>query len=79
MQAQVLPREIGRGARYAATWSCRSEAIEATINERVEPVRRWRRAMAMGLVPGGGRGDAVQIDTLSIWFPATTPSSCSPP
>lgn len=49
MQVQVLPREISRGARNAATLSCRPEAIEATIHERVESVRRWRRAMAMGL------------------------------
>ncbi len=49
MQVRVLPREISRGARTAATMSRRSEAVEATINERVELVRRWRRAMAMGL------------------------------
>ncbi|MXZ38882.1 MAG: hypothetical protein F4Z19_11640 [Holophagales bacterium] len=49
MQVRVLPREISRGARTAATLPSRSEAVEATINERVELVRRWRRAMAMGL------------------------------
>ncbi len=49
MQVQVLPREISRGARTAATLNGRSSAVEATINERVELVRRWGRAMAMGL------------------------------
>ena len=49
MQVRALPREISRGARTAATLASRSEAGEATINERVELVRRWRRAMAMGL------------------------------
>ena len=49
MQVRVLPREISRGARTAATFGSRSEAIEVIVNERVELVRRWRRAMAMGL------------------------------
>ena len=45
MQVRGLPREISRGARTAATLGRRPEAVEATINERVELVRRWRRAM----------------------------------
>ena len=49
MQVRGLPREISRGARATATVGRRSEAVEATINERVEVVRRWRRAMAKGL------------------------------
>ena len=49
MQVRGLPREISRGAGTAATFGHRSAATEATINERVELVRRWRRAMAMGL------------------------------
>ncbi len=49
MQVRHLPPEISRGARTAANLGHRSEAVEATINERVKLVRRWRRAMAMGL------------------------------
>ncbi|MYA07976.1 MAG: transposase [Holophagales bacterium] len=49
MQVRDLPREISRGARTAAALSSRPEAVEAAINERVKLVRRWRRAMAMGL------------------------------
>ena len=49
MQVRHLPREVSRGARTAAELDRRSEALEAAINKRVELVRRWRRAMALGL------------------------------
>jgi len=49
MQVRHLPPEVSRGARAAANLGRRSEAVEATINERVKLVRRWRRAMSAGL------------------------------
>ncbi len=49
MQVRHLPPEVSRGALSAANLGRRSEAVEATINERVKLVRRWRRAMSAGL------------------------------
>ena len=79
MQVQVLPREISRGARAAATLSVRSEVVEATINERVALVRRWRRAMLAGLTAQEA-ADAVGVPraTLYRWRRNPEPRSKRP-
>ena len=79
MQVRVLPREISRGARTAATLSSRSKAVEATLNERVELVRRWRRAMSAGLTAREA-ADAVGVSraTLYRWRRNPEPRSRRP-
>ena len=79
MQVQVLPREISRGARAAATLSSRSQTVETTINERVKLVRRWRRAMSAGLTAQEA-ADAVGVPraTLYRWRRNPEPRSKRP-
>ena len=85
MQVRHLPREVSRGARTAAELGRRSEAVEAAINKRVELVRRWRRAMALGLssleVPGALakiRADADSWPGVRLLIQFQTLTACRP-
>ena len=79
MQVRHLPCEVSRGARAAANLGRRSEAVEATINERVKLVRRWRRAMSAGLTAREA-ADAVGVSraTLYRWRRDPEPRSKRP-